>query len=396
MNRSATAHTKNIHTSTVASPNLHVALVLLAQSGGHFTYCRDVAQAVAAEGVAVSFICGEQVGPVIINGVDVLDVMPGFQPRSRFATPVGWALNRARLHLTRPWRLARLLRARRFDVVHFEEFGGVSLALMLLAARAARTPVVLTVHNLEPHEGGGLRRLDQRLANWLTRFGDRVIAHTPTQIPALERMGVSPAALHIIPHPLFETTITPNAITPAGPTATASKVVMFGVIRANKGVDTFVEAVERVGCDAVLVGEASDDYREHMRDLVTPANVTRIDRYLTDPELDELLGAGDVRVAVFPYLRLAAQSGAIHLALTHGIPIIVTRVGGLADAIDAFGCGVAIAPDSVDELCGALRQAFDDATYSRWLAGVDMTRDNLTVDRFGAATADAYTKAAHR
>jgi glycosyltransferase involved in cell wall biosynthesis len=79
-----------------------------------------------------------------------------------------------------------------------------------------------------------------------------------------------------------------------------------------------------------------------------------VNRYVTDAEVNDFFAAADL--VVLPYRRSSA-SGPLHIAMSHGLPVVVTAVGGLVEAAGDYP-GVRFAPpaDPV-ALAGAILDA---------------------------------------
>jgi glycosyltransferase involved in cell wall biosynthesis len=69
-----------------------------------------------------------------------------------------------------------------------------------------------------------------------------------------------------------------------------------------------------------------------------------IDRYIGEGEWPDLFAATDA--LVLPYVA-ASQSMSITLAYAFGKPVIVTRVGGLAEAVEEGRTGLIAEPEPV-------------------------------------------------
>src|SRR6185295_6566481 len=114
-------------------------------------------------------------------------------------------------------------------------------------------------------------------------------------------------------------------------------LAVVGVIRPYKGLDELLEAWDRVDLDGprrlLIAGAPSEQ----------PGVDALIERAALDPrvlidarkipadEMQLFLRAADV--AVLPYRR-ALNSGALMLALTFGLPVIVPAGGGLAESVE--------------------------------------------------------------
>jgi glycosyltransferase involved in cell wall biosynthesis len=61
-------------------------------------------------------------------------------------------------------------------------------------------------------------------------------------------------------------------------------------------------------------------------------------------------------VVVLPYLRSSA-SGPLHIAMSNGLPVVVTSVGGLAEAVADYPGALTVPPADAPALADALRSA---------------------------------------
>ena len=82
--------------------------------------------------------------------------------------------------------------------------------------------------------------------------------------------------------------------------------------------------------------------------------ITFVNRYVTDDEVDGIFGGADV--VVLPYYR-CSQSGTLHVAMSYGLPVVVTSVGGLVEAVAGYGGAVLTEPANPMALVAALRRA---------------------------------------
>ena len=144
--------------------------------------------------------------------------------------------------------------------------------------------------------------------------------------------------------------------------AQAANLLFFGVIRPYKGLEHLVRAFEAIPESEIdsfwltVVGETWEGWtlptelieRSPRRDRITFVN-----RYVTDEELHRhMLGADAV---ILPYLR-SSLSGPLHVAMGYGLPIVMTDVGGNAEAAQGYGGVVLIPPAEAAPLTEALRR----------------------------------------
>src|SRR5205085_2626169 len=82
--------------------------------------------------------------------------------------------------------------------------------------------------------------------------------------------------------------------------------------------------------------------------------ITFVNRYVTDAEADGWFGGADV--VVLPYHR-SSQSGPLHMAFAYGLPVVVTAVGGLVEAVEPYEGAVLAQPRDPESLRTAIREA---------------------------------------
>jgi glycosyltransferase involved in cell wall biosynthesis len=123
-------------------------------------------------------------------------------------------------------------------------------------------------------------------------------------------------------------------------------VILFnGQVRQYKGIDTLIEAFrtilpERPQALLLIAGAARED---PLQGLVTPlttyelSRIRFVDRYVDDAELQVFLRAADF--AVYPY-RNILTSGSLMLALSFGLPAVVTEVAMTRDVMGKGEAGL--------------------------------------------------------
>jgi glycosyltransferase involved in cell wall biosynthesis len=72
---------------------------------------------------------------------------------------------------------------------------------------------------------------------------------------------------------------------------------------------------------------------------------------------------------VLPYREATASQNAL-LAFAHGVPVITTTAGSLAEQVRDGVDGMTVAPGSADDLLRALRSIAEPGTLDRLRAGV--------------------------
>ena len=133
-----------------------------------------------------------------------------------------------------------------------------------------------------------------------------------------------------------------------------NNVLFFGRISPYKGIEFLCKAMELVRKqvpDATLTiagkGQFYFDYTPYKdHDYIQVLN-----RYITMPELAELLSACELSVC--PYTD-ATQSGVVMTSFALGKPVVASAVGGLVEMIDDGQSGVLVPPKDVKALAGAI------------------------------------------
>lgn len=139
-------------------------------------------------------------------------------------------------------------------------------------------------------------------------------------------------------------------------------LLYFGVIRPFKGVEDLVAAFELLERQAAgrfwltIVGETWEGWdRPASLAAASPARdrITLVNRYVTDAEAAGYFAGADL--VVLPYHR-SSSSGPLQIAMARGLPVVVTRVGGLAEATASYPGAVLAEPASPSSLADGIRR----------------------------------------
>jgi glycosyltransferase involved in cell wall biosynthesis len=254
--------------------------------------------------------------------------------------------------------------------------------------RGRRPPVVAVAHNPADHGAGRLRRLAARSV--LARC-DAIFTHAKTleQGLAAEYPDL-PTASHPLPPPEIGVMPTRGQARQELGIPLDRRVALFlGLIRPYKGVDLMIDAMARqpAGSDWLMVvagepwGNLGPAIGDQVRTLAAEARVQLRLGWLPEEEVPRYLAAADL--VVLPY-RSGSQSAVAPLALAAGIPVLSTRVGGLAEVVEDGVNGVLVEPGSVVDLVRAFDE-LDRQKLEELAAGARQTRSQLTWDGYAAA-----------
>ena len=284
--------------------------------------------------------------------------------------------------------------ARRHAVTHVQGWEDPSLGLIAtLLLRASRATLVYTAHNTFERERW---RLDSaRIHPVLTH---QTIVHTeadrdrvsrrPTVIPHGSYRGLAEAAPSVDAN---------QARAALGLPAEELIVLLFGVLRPDKGLGDLLDAVSQVPAWHLLVaGEDHGGLAEARERLGAPDLAGRITVRSGFQPIDavgRLFAAADL-VAI-PYRR-ASQSGVLHLAYGFARPVVAYPVGGLTEAVLDGVTGWICASASPGALADTLREAADAGRtelHRRGMEGRLWAEGEFGWDGIASATEAVYARA---
>ncbi|HET7171606.1 MAG TPA: glycosyltransferase family 4 protein [Gaiellales bacterium] len=237
--------------------------------------------------------------------------------------------------------------------------------LIALVARALGVTVVIEFHEvLDTGEERfrPVRAYVRTLAPRLFRLAAGSICHSQFERDAVvDRYGLPGDRIEVVPHPAVNphTGGEPIRLAPDG----VCNILYFGVIRPFKGVEDLIGAFDGLSEEQAsrywltLVGETWEGWDLPVQLAAASRHRDRIsfvNRYVDDEEADGFFRGSDV--VVLPYHR-SSQSGPLHVAMSLGLPVVVSAVGGLVEAVEDYGGALLAPPASPDELRAALVQS---------------------------------------
>lgn len=270
------------------------------------------------------------------------------------------------------------------------------LLLRLANALGSRAQTVIEFHEiLDPFEQSILPlRLYVQVARRLL-FGKigAYVAHSRGEQAELARIYRLPTNQgFIVNHGSYGHFRQPGQLQPA-PRAPFT-FLYLGLIRPYKGVEHLIQAFDMLPAALaqqarlVIVGETWEGHHLPAQLIAASPNRERIEfvnRYVTDGEVDHYFSQADV--ACYPYRR-ASQSGAARIAISYGIPIIASRVGGLAESLPEYAGTYWCEPGNVAGLrdsliavmsAGRRRDYADPFPWSRTARDYQAVFDHLAI-----------------
>jgi glycosyltransferase involved in cell wall biosynthesis len=203
-------------------------------------------------------------------------------------------------------------------------------------------PIVITVHNVLSHERS---KPFQIASSLLYRLGDHFIVHSVINRSQMEEhYGISKDRISLVPHGSLDFHVQNKKDTEKirqefGFEKDQKVILLFGAVRAYKGVSTalkaFAEVMKKVPQARLLIAGKLwvdwEPYRRLIEDLGIRESVVTDLKYIPSDEVYKYFDAADL--LILPYHHFDSQSGVGSMGVSFRKPMIVTDVGGLPDLV---------------------------------------------------------------
>lgn len=207
--------------------------------------------------------------------------------------------------------------------------------------KARGKTILVTVHNVEPHEQNVLTRF---LNDLVYRFADEYVVHSEENKSQFsQKAGIDAERIHVISHP----TIGPEKQGLSKSDARRqleldpdrSTVLFFGNIREYKGLDSLIRMVDSINdsrdVDLLIAGKCWEDWEKYeaiIEQHNLADNVHRYPGFIPEDQLELFFTAADA--VALPYEYFDAQSGVAGLANHFETVSVGYDEGGLAEQVD--------------------------------------------------------------
>lgn len=264
-----------------------------------------------------------------------------------------------------------VLSRERPKVIIFQWWTGTvlhSYLLLALIGRLLRAKIIVEFHEVIATEETRMRWAGayvRSLAPLLMRLAHGFVIHSEFDRPTLEQhyaIGKRPVA--VIPHGPYDhyqpdTSGTQQRVAPPQ----SCNILFFGIIRPFKGLEDLITAFNAIPADEIdqywltIVGETWEGWTlpsQLIEQSPYRERITFVNRYVRDDEVASFFANADV--VALPYHRSSA-SGPVHVTMSHGLPLVVTEVGGLPEATAGYQGAITIPPADPIALGAALQRA---------------------------------------
>jgi glycosyltransferase involved in cell wall biosynthesis len=273
----------------------------------------------------------------------------------------------------RAWRRALAFANPRPDVVISRGVSGQLVGAAI--ARRARAPHVLNEHTPLTPAGDLLpmRRHQLLLTRLVAPRLDRVIAVTRRQIAPLAGLGYRRERIEVIANGVFDSASPPAASQDSGDFT----VLCAARLEPEKGVGVFIRAVaaarrSRPAIRGLVAGDGPE--RERLERLAAGSGVELLG---VRENVAELMAAADA-------VALTSEAEALPMSVLEAMaaarPVIVTDIGGTAEAVVQGETGVLVPAGDADGAAGALLELASDPDRARRMGEAGRARQRELFD----------------
>lgn len=288
------------------------------------------------------------------------------------------------------FRLVREVREFRPDVVHIQQ-GHLWLNLAIPLLR--RYPLVITIHDAHHHPGD---RESQKTPQWVFHYGFRralklIVHSTALKEEIRSSLGVRDERVSVVPMVAHGTDKIPDLTFEEDHT-----VLFFGRIWEYKGLEYLIRAEPLVSAEfpdaKFIIGGRGEDFDHYRRMMVNPDRFEVHNEYVSYEDRDKLFQRASI--VVLPYIE-ASQSGVVPVAYSFAKPVVVTKVGGLPEAVIDGVTGLLVAPRDEVGLAQAIIRLLRDRESRRQMgeAGLKMLAEYFSPKAIATQTLSVYQDA---
>ena len=232
--------------------------------------------------------------------------------------------------------------------------------LNLIHIVSSKSKLILTVHNLYPHNFD-----DKQKKTYRKRFGkiekyiDAFVLHLEcSKMEFCDQFNIDSDKVKVIHHGIF----VPKNIEIVPPDCGEKlNLIMYGMQSYYKGTDIFVDALSRLPGNskqkihATIVGKIDKNFYQELRKKTDGLDVEWIPEFVPDDVLYKKINESNV--IVIPY-REISQSGVLLLALSFKRMIIVSDLPSFKETLAGFSDEIFFEKGNAESLANAIERVF--------------------------------------
>lgn len=284
------------------------------------------------------------------------------------------------IHTANPCNLvlaARRIRKCRPDVVILQWWHPYfAPCYRIIATLLGKIPLLITCHNVFPHERFPL---DRFLTRMVLKRADGYIVQS--HLDEKDLLAVKPDANYVVtPHPTYNAFKMKNMSRAEARELLAvghdsPMLLFFGFVREYKGLKYLLDALPEVkkqipDISLWVVGDFGDDkdvYLEQIERNRIGDSIRLVEGYVPDQEVEKYFAAADL--VVLPYVS-ATQSGIVQIAYGFDKPVVVTDVGGLPDVVRHKETGYVVPSGNAQEIAKAVISFYQEDRETDWESNI--------------------------
>ena len=246
----------------------------------------------------------------------------------------------------------------------------------ILATLLGEIPLLITCHNVFPHERFPL---DRFLTRMVLKRADGYIVQS--HLDEKDLLTVKPDANYVVtPHPTYNAFKMKNMSRAEARELLAvghdsPMLLFFGFVREYKGLKYLLDALPEVkkripDISLWVVGDFGDDkdvYLEQIERNRIGDSIRLVEGYVPDQEVEKYFAAADL--VVLPYVS-ATQSGIVQIAYGFDKPVVVTDVGGLPDVVRHKETGYVVPSGNAQEIAKAVISFYQEDRETDWESNI--------------------------
>lgn len=368
--------------------------------GGIVQYCVLLANALKKEDLNLSCVGFKKLYPPILY--------KGKQPKSnksgiQFKTPI---YNSIIWYNPLSWIFA-YKKIKNSDIFHFHWVSPLLTPLyytiLKLNQLFAKKKVVVTCHNIEPHESTFLDKIFTKI---IFSKIDHFIVHAKQNKTRLEKdYKIERDNIHIIPHGTFDFFTkwkkeSKTELKKEFGLENKKVILFFGYIREYKGLRYLIRALNEVvkkepDIRLIIAGELWQKWKTYQKEIdknKLNKYIKVYSNYILDEDVHKFFNLADI--VVLPYYNTEQTiSGPLLVSFAFGKPTIISKVGGISEIVKDDLNGILVQGGNVKELSTKILKLINNRIKQRNL-GKSVKRFN-NMHKWGniaKATINTYKK----
>lgn len=276
---------------------------------------------------------------------------------------------------------------------------------IIILARIKKIKVILSVHNILPHEQNKKSLMIDKIVNKsLFPFIDSFIVHNQRNKEKFKKIyKIDEKKISVITHGVLnlskqETVSQHEARKKLNLPKDKKVILFFGYIREYKGVDILIKAFNQINKDIektllLIVGQPFGvDFKKYKKIILgnnLEEHVKVEQGFVSDTDVGYYFSACDL--VVLPYTLLDTHGGIGALALPFKKPIVVSDVGGLPEYVKDENA--IVKPNDVQDLYEKIVKILKDEKLQLKLSkDSEELIEELNWDKIADKTVEAYQK----